>query len=66
MKLSETWNRCDKCGRFIALEDFGNGAVRRFVTYKQDTYGNYSRDEVYETLCKKHAPAGREALKEKS
>src|SRR4051794_17409470 len=28
---SEPWNRCDVCGRFVALADFDNGAVRRLV-----------------------------------
>jgi hypothetical protein len=43
----DQWNRCDVCGRFIAFEDFENGAVRRLVT--PDAEG--TREE-YETLCK--------------
>jgi hypothetical protein len=44
------WNRCDVCGRFIAIKDFDRKAVRRFVT--QDTHFT---SEEFETLCKKHA-----------
>jgi hypothetical protein len=44
------WNRCDVCGQFIAMEDFGKGAVRRLVT--PDSH--LSREE-YETLCIAHA-----------
>lgn len=46
----DPWNRCDVCGRFISMEDFGDGAVRYCVT--PDT--EFSR-ETWETLCKKHA-----------
>ncbi len=44
------WNRCDVCGRFIALDDFGNGAVRVLVTPESDR-----SHETYDTLCKQHA-----------
>lgn len=47
---AELWNRCDACGRFIALADFDTGAVRRLVT--PDSH--VSREE-YETLCAEHA-----------
>jgi hypothetical protein len=43
----ETWNKCDVCGKFIAMEDFSHGAVRKLV----DPYY-----ETWETLCRKHAP----------
>jgi hypothetical protein len=46
----EPWNRCDVCGRFIALEDFDNGAVRRLI------YPDSDRSvETWETLCIRHA-----------
>jgi hypothetical protein len=49
MKL-EQWNRCDICGKFIAYDDFDNGATHELVTYDTE----YT-DETWETLCKKHA-----------
>jgi hypothetical protein len=46
----EAWNRCDECGRFVALSDFEHGAIRRLV------YPDSHRTvETYETLCKHHA-----------
>ena len=42
--------RCDDCGRFIALEDFNQGAIRRLIT--PDSH--YSR-ETYITKCLKHS-----------
>ena len=50
MMARETWNRCDQCGQYIALADFGNGAVRRLIFPDSE----YTR-ETYETLCRKHA-----------
>jgi hypothetical protein len=47
--VTNAWNRCDVCGRFIALEDFDRGAVRRLLT--PDSH--YTR-ETYETLCIEH------------
>ena len=41
------WNQCDNCGRFIAIDDFDNGAQRSMVT--PDTVFTA---ETYETLCK--------------
>lgn len=46
---SDLWNRCDVCGRFIALCDFDHGAVRTLVT--PDSH--FTREE-YETLCIQH------------
>lgn len=46
----DPWNRCDVCGRFIAMDDFDNGAIRRMLTPDSDR----SREE-WETLCKAHA-----------
>ena len=45
-----TWNRCDVCGRFIALRDFCRGAIRRLLTPSS----HFTREE-YETLCERHA-----------
>lgn len=46
------WNRCDVCGKFIAISDFDTGAIRRLLT--PDSHR--SREE-WETLCAKHAAA---------
>lgn len=46
----EHWNRCDVCGRFIAIADFDNGASRVMTT--PDTAFSA---ESYRTLCRKHA-----------
>ncbi len=45
------WNRCDHCGRFIALKDFKKGWAR----CKLETPSSHFTAETYETLCKKHA-----------
>ena len=54
MNDDKLWNRCDVCGRFIALSKFQccktQGAVRRLITPDSDR----SREE-WETLCEKHA-----------
>jgi hypothetical protein len=42
--------RCDVCGRFIALEDFDKGAVRKLIFPDSE----FTR-ETYETLCPQHA-----------
>jgi uncharacterized cysteine cluster protein YcgN (CxxCxxCC family) len=45
----QKWNRCDVCGRFIALGDFERGAVRNLV------YPDSDRTvETWETLCPRH------------
>lgn len=44
------WNRCDVCGRFIALRDFEKGALRQIVTPSSE----FTREE-FETLCIEHA-----------
>ena len=49
--MKDTWNRCDICGRFIALADFDRGARRHMLT--PDAFGS---SETWETLCIKHAP----------
>ncbi len=46
--MCDCWNKCDVCGRFIALADFDNGAVRVMVD---------PLSEVYETLCIQHKDA---------
>jgi hypothetical protein len=45
-----TWNRCDSCGRFIALMDFDKGAVRRLIYPDSEL-----TCETWETLCIDHA-----------
>lgn len=49
-KRDEPWNRCDVCGRFIALADFDKGAVRNLVYPDSEL-----TRETWETLCLKHA-----------
>lgn len=44
------WNRCDVCGRFIALSDFDRGNARRALVTPDS---HFSREE-YETLCGRH------------
>jgi len=44
------WNRCDVCGKFIAIDDFSNGAMRQFMTPDSE----FSK-ETYQTFCIKHA-----------
>jgi hypothetical protein len=53
----EVWNRCDYCGKFIALADFDadSGAIRKLV-------GDPSQEDFL-TLCQKHAREWREARK---
>jgi hypothetical protein len=46
----ELWNRCDQCGRFIAMEDFDRGAVRNLI-YPDSHF----TAEEWETLCIRHA-----------
>jgi len=46
----DAWNRCDVCGKFIKMDDFGNGAVRSLV-YPD----SHRSEETWETLCKVHA-----------
>jgi hypothetical protein len=48
--MIDTWNRCDVCGKFIALDDFDNGAIRELITPD-----SHLSSEEWETLCKKHA-----------
>jgi hypothetical protein len=50
MSNNDPWNRCDVCGRFIALDDFDNGAVRN-LEYPDSEFTR----ESWETLCIKHA-----------
>ena len=51
--MSDAWNRCDVCGRFILLLDIAEGlAVRRLVT--PDSH--HSKEE-YRTLCRDHKDA---------
>jgi hypothetical protein len=47
----EIWNRCDVCGKFIALNDFEtNKAIRKLTTPESEC-----TQEGYETLCTKHS-----------
>lgn len=45
------WNRCDVCGRFIALADFASARARRALIYPDSEYSR----ETWETLCAEHA-----------
>lgn len=48
-ELDSGWNRCDVCGKFIALKDFDRGAVRNLIFPDSDR-----SVETWETLCTKH------------
>ena len=48
--MDEKWNRCDVCGKFIALADFEHGASRICLTPDSE----YTK-ETWETLCIDHA-----------
>ena len=55
MTVRDQWNRCDVCGKFIALEDFYAApeygpAIRRLV-YPDSEFTR----ETWETLCMKHS-----------
>lgn len=54
MRCEPFWNRCDMCGKFIALNDFDAGAIRRLLTPDSD----WSREQ-YETLCARCADENR-------
>jgi len=55
------WNRCDECGRFIALEDFVPfGKATRVMVLPDSWYSS----ETYETLCAKHARVASSAQSE--
>ena len=47
--MRDVWNKCDECGRFIAMADFDKGAVRRMVYPDSDRSA-----ETWETLCRDH------------
>jgi hypothetical protein len=49
MKKTKTWNRCDKCGKFISLYDFDNKTAFRFL----ETPDSDFTSEKYVTICKK-------------
>jgi len=42
----EQWNRCNACGKFIAYDDFDNGAIRELVTPD-----SLETIEEWSTLC---------------
>jgi hypothetical protein len=50
---NDLWNRCNVCGRIIALKDFLDGATHRLIS--PDASGC---EETWETLCKEHAKDG--------
>ena len=52
--VDRAWNRCDECGRYIAVEDFSpEGAATRIMVLPESDCSV----ETYETLCAKHARA---------
>jgi hypothetical protein len=45
------WNRCDECGRFIALKAFApDGKAARRLIYPDSEF----TVETWETLCQEH------------
>lgn len=47
----DPWNRCDVCGKFIALDDFAFDKASHTLI-NPDAYGC---EETWETLCKEHS-----------
>jgi hypothetical protein len=48
--MTDSWNRCDVCGRFIPIKDFiEEKAVRKLITPD-----SHRSEEEWETLCPKH------------
>jgi hypothetical protein len=58
-KPKDTWNRCDVCGKFIAIDDFDHGATRRLLTPDSDR----SKEE-WQTLCINHSKKNTEGDRE--
>ena len=46
--VTSRWNRCDQCGRFIAMSDFNDGTAKRVMITADTAF----TCESYETLCK--------------
>lgn len=49
--MSDLWNKCDVCGRFIALQDFADGKAKHILLEPDSELGK----ESWETLCAAHA-----------
>lgn len=49
--MDDKWNRCDVCGRFIAMDDFDSGDAQRYML----TPDSYRSTEEWATSCKAHA-----------
>lgn len=45
--MSDLWNRCDICGRFIGFDDFASGLAKRLFYLDP-----FDGEERYETICK--------------
>jgi hypothetical protein len=51
--VTNPWNRCDICGRFIPFDDFKNGlAINEMITPDSDI-----SSESWQTLCREHIAA---------
>jgi len=59
ISTDKAWNRCDTCGRFIAFDEFDDGASRKLLTPLSDF-----TSETYETLCRNcaNSEGGRYAM----
>ncbi len=44
------WNRCDVCGRFIAMEDFDNGMAIR--TFRVEIFTEAEYYNTYHIKCR--------------
>jgi hypothetical protein len=49
--MSDPWNRCDECGRFIPLRDFADDKATRRLIAPESLYTH----ETWETLCRDHS-----------
>lgn len=47
----DIWNRCDVCGKFIALQDFAEGIAERSLLEPDSDLGT----EKWKTLCYIHS-----------
>jgi hypothetical protein len=55
--VTDAWNRCDDCGRFIPYGDFVSGDAIRKLLEPDSNLGV----EKWETLCRRHVAPQTEA-----
>ena len=50
-KRGEAWNRCDYCGRFISMDDFGRKRAKR-ICVRMDSEVSGERYDTYHIRCR--------------